>query len=144
MMFAAILGAVQIFRNPLVSPPPTTEATVIRSYPHDPSAFTQGLFFEPGGTLLESTGLYGESSIRRVELDSGRVINSNGGIKVGAGSGIGKEHRWVSTTGPYRLTRVLPIIKMATTGRTGHPHPIGYQHRRVNAISTCPRHQPND
>ena len=38
---------------------------------------TQGLF-EPGGTLLESTGLYGESSIRRVELDSGRVIKRLG------------------------------------------------------------------
>ena len=78
MMFAAFLGSVQIFRNPLVREPPTTEAKVIRSYPHDTSAFTQGLFFEPGGTLLESTGLYGESSIRRVELDSGRVIKRLG------------------------------------------------------------------
>ena len=51
---------------------------MIRSYPHDSTAFTQGLFFEPGGTLLESTGLYGESSIRRVELDSGRVIKRLG------------------------------------------------------------------
>jgi glutamine cyclotransferase len=78
MMFAAFLGSVQIFRNPLVREPPTTEAKVIRSYPHDSTAFTQGLFFEPGGTLLESTGLYGESSIRRVELDSGRVIKRLG------------------------------------------------------------------
>jgi len=46
---------------------------VIRSYPHDEAAFTQGLVFD-GGTLYESTGLYGESSLRRVDLEGGEVL----------------------------------------------------------------------
>lgn len=46
---------------------------VVRSYPHDPSAFTQGLFFS-GGSLFETTGLEGRSGIRRVELRTGRVL----------------------------------------------------------------------
>lgn len=41
--------------------------------PHDPDAFTQGLVAH-GGVLLESTGLYGESSVRRVEPATGRVL----------------------------------------------------------------------
>ena len=45
---------------------------VIRVYPHDPGAFTQGLLFLDG-KLYESTGLYGRSSIRRVDLTSGQV-----------------------------------------------------------------------
>ena len=40
---------------------------------HDPSAYTQGLFFY-GGVLYESTGQYGESSLRQVDLSSGRVL----------------------------------------------------------------------
>jgi glutamine cyclotransferase len=46
---------------------------VIASYPHDPAAFTQGLLVE-GGKLYESTGQYGESSLRLVELETGRVL----------------------------------------------------------------------
>ena len=46
---------------------------VLESYPHDPSAFTQGLVLS-GGVLYESTGLYGESSLRKVDLRTGRVI----------------------------------------------------------------------
>ena len=65
--------SVKVFWNQAAAPP-TSDASVIRSYPHDERAFTQGLFFERGGTLIESTGIYGESSIRRVELESGRVL----------------------------------------------------------------------
>lgn len=46
---------------------------VVAEYPHDPGAFTQGLFFSDN-VLYESTGLYGESSLRRVELETGRVL----------------------------------------------------------------------
>jgi len=46
---------------------------VVRSYPHDPDAFTQGLFFLDG-FLYEGTGLNGRSSIRKVELETGRVL----------------------------------------------------------------------
>jgi len=40
---------------------------VVKSYPHDPHAFTQGLVFN-GGKFLESTGLYEQSSLRETDL----------------------------------------------------------------------------
>ncbi len=46
---------------------------VLAVYPHDPAAFTQGLVWD-GGLLYESTGLYGKSSLRRVEPASGAVL----------------------------------------------------------------------
>ncbi len=49
---------------------------IVDTYPHDPEAFTQGLVFEDGH-LYESTGKYGESSLRRVELETGRVVQSH-------------------------------------------------------------------
>ncbi len=45
---------------------------VVAVYPHDPGAFTQGLAIDEG-QLYEGTGLYGESTIRRVDLATGRV-----------------------------------------------------------------------
>jgi len=53
--------------------PERLRVEVVRSYPHDRGAFTQGLVFEQGA-LYESTGLVGRSSLRQVELSSGRVI----------------------------------------------------------------------
>jgi glutamine cyclotransferase len=46
---------------------------VVRAYPHDRTAFTQGLVLHDG-KLLESTGLVGKSSLREVEVETGRVI----------------------------------------------------------------------
>lgn len=46
---------------------------VVNSYPHDADAFTQGLVFHEG-SLYESTGLNGKSSIRQVDLQTGQVI----------------------------------------------------------------------
>jgi glutaminyl-peptide cyclotransferase len=46
---------------------------VVKTYPHDPQAFTQGLIFKDG-FLYEGTGLKGRSSIRKVELASGKVL----------------------------------------------------------------------
>jgi len=48
---------------------------VIHAYPHDKTAFTEGLVFD-NGTLYESTGLYGASTLRRVELETGNVLQS--------------------------------------------------------------------
>jgi glutamine cyclotransferase len=57
----------------LLADTPVYEARVLARYPHDPSAFTQGLAFADGH-LYEGTGGYGESSLRRVELATGRVL----------------------------------------------------------------------
>ena len=46
---------------------------VVRAYPHDPGAFTEGLFYKDG-YLYEATGLEGRSSIRKVKLETGEVV----------------------------------------------------------------------
>lgn len=46
---------------------------IVRTYPHDPGAFTQGLIYRDG-YLYEGTGLHGRSSLRKVELETGRVL----------------------------------------------------------------------
>ncbi len=46
---------------------------VVNVYPHDPKAFTQGLAFDEGA-LYEGTGLLARSSLRRVELETGQVL----------------------------------------------------------------------
>lgn len=46
---------------------------VVKAYPHDPAAFTQGLLFH-GGVLYESTGMYGHSSLRKIDLATGKVL----------------------------------------------------------------------
>jgi glutamine cyclotransferase len=52
---------------------PVYDYTVLHTYPHDPKAFTEGLFYRDG-FLYESTGLAGQSSIRKVDLASGETI----------------------------------------------------------------------
>ncbi len=48
---------------------------IVRTYPHDPRAYTQGLVFIDGH-LYESTGLNGRSSLRMDDLSTGRVLQS--------------------------------------------------------------------
>ncbi|MBO0722132.1 MAG: glutaminyl-peptide cyclotransferase [Blastocatellia bacterium] len=52
---------------------PTFGYEVVNTYPHDPAAYTQGLVYQ-NGVLYESTGLNGQSSIRIVELQTGKVL----------------------------------------------------------------------
>ncbi|WP_185213149.1 glutaminyl-peptide cyclotransferase [Sphingobacterium mizutaii] len=59
----------------LVVPPAPKQYAfeVVSTYPHDQGAFTQGLFYE-NGTLFETTGQLGESTLRKVELATGKVL----------------------------------------------------------------------
>ncbi|WP_420448269.1 glutaminyl-peptide cyclotransferase [Candidatus Palauibacter sp.] len=51
---------------------PSIEYEILGTFPHDPAAYTQGLLFHEG-QLFESTGRYGESSVRRVDVPTGEV-----------------------------------------------------------------------
>ena len=87
LLLVAVLALFSLHCNPGVnSEPPTnkTEPTanavvpkygyqVVNIWPHDSNAFTQGLILMDG-KLLESTGQEGRSSLRRVELESGRIL----------------------------------------------------------------------
>ncbi len=60
-------------------PTPTTPVytySVVEAYPHDREAFTQGLIYEDG-ELYEGTGLNGRSDLRRVELETGKVVQEH-------------------------------------------------------------------
>ncbi|MCX8151008.1 MAG: glutaminyl-peptide cyclotransferase [Candidatus Bathyarchaeota archaeon] len=48
---------------------------IIQVYPHDKNAFTQGLIYSDG-FLYESTGLYGSSTLRKVDLETGNTVDS--------------------------------------------------------------------
>lgn len=54
-------------------PPVKLEYDIVATYPHDRAAFTQGLVYRDG-FLYESTGLNGRSSLRKVNLESGEVV----------------------------------------------------------------------
>jgi glutaminyl-peptide cyclotransferase len=61
--------------------------SVVKVYPHDPEAFTEGLFYAQG-TFYESTGLNGKSSVRQVALETGKVLRSRSIDKKYFGEGI--------------------------------------------------------
>jgi len=67
---AAVLSVCAQLRPP--SGPSLWTARIVAAYPHDPQAFTQGLLIHDG-ELYESTGQYGHSSVRRVDLTTGIV-----------------------------------------------------------------------
>jgi glutamine cyclotransferase len=80
--FFALLGAVLVFSclNFLGCSVPSNSDiipvytyNVVNTYPHDRDAFTQGLVFEDG-VLYEGTGRFGQSTLRRVELETGVVL----------------------------------------------------------------------
>ena len=71
---SAIFAALSTSKVP-TEEPPTVGFRLRNAYPHASGAFTQGLYYDSSSdTLIESTGLYGESSVRRVKLDNGRVL----------------------------------------------------------------------
>jgi len=61
-------------QHPTFNGVPIYNYKIVQTYPHDSSAFTQGLTFDDNGNLIESTGLNGESSLRRVNLINGQVL----------------------------------------------------------------------
>jgi glutaminyl-peptide cyclotransferase len=71
-LFAFLLG----FAAQAAAPaPPVYDYRVVATYPHDPGAFTQGLVYRDG-QFYESTGQIGQSTIRRVRIADGRVLQS--------------------------------------------------------------------
>ena len=60
--------------SPLISPE-LYHYKIVKTYPHDDQAFTQGLFYE-NNFFYEGTGLYGRSALRKTALESGAVLKS--------------------------------------------------------------------
>ena len=88
----------------------------VAAYSHDPDAFTQGLLVHDGA-LLESTGQYGASTLRRVDLESGRVLQMTPLSRTHFGEGIA-----VAGDNIYQLTwqnRLVLVYDVETLERTG-------------------------
>ncbi|MDE2883305.1 MAG: glutaminyl-peptide cyclotransferase [Acidobacteriota bacterium] len=101
---------------PEPTPPEVFGYRVVQEFPHDPRAFTQGLFFHDG-FLYESTGLRGESTLRRVDLETGEVLEQRELLPQFFGEGAAlagdfifqltweAEVGFVYTREPFRLVR---------------------------------------
>jgi len=79
-LFLAVMLAAGAAEPAWAGAPPQYGYAVVKAYPHDPGAFTQGLLWRDG-FLYESTGLHGRSSVRKVTLETGvpeqeRLIDS--------------------------------------------------------------------
>ncbi len=96
--------------TPTPGAPPYYTYRVIQTYPHDPAAFTQGLAFHQG-SLYEGTGLIGESTLRKVELESGAVLERLSLPTEQFGEGIAIYGDWV--------------IQLTLSSGTGYVYDVG-------------------
>ncbi len=95
---------------------------VVHVYPHDTSAYTEGLFYKDG-FLYESADQYGESTVRKVQLDTGKVLQLQHVPAQYFGEGIvAWKHRliqltWKSGTGfVYDLDSLKPLRQFSYPG----------------------------
>jgi glutaminyl-peptide cyclotransferase len=73
LVFVAVAATVVVQARAAV---PEYGAVIVKTYPHDPNAFTEGLLYLDG-FLFESTGRNGHSSIRKVVLETGAVVQEH-------------------------------------------------------------------
>lgn len=71
MLLASIFVSAAAFSSQ--NKPPTYRYRIAHTYPHDPKAFTQGLIYL-NGYLYERTGLEGQSTLRKVDLQTGKIL----------------------------------------------------------------------
>lgn len=89
---------------------------VVNTYPHDPKAFTQGLVYS-GGFLYEGTGLNGSSSIRKVALETGEVLQRVGLARAYFGEGIAVDgKRLVQLTWKNQVGFIYNLDSFEKTG----------------------------
>jgi glutamine cyclotransferase len=87
MRFAFLLLLAALLAAPAPAAVPVYGYRIVRAFPHDPTAFTEGLFYRDG-RLYESTGLNGRSFIREERLEDGKVLRSVPVDRIYFGEGI--------------------------------------------------------
>ena len=117
--------------------------SVVNSYPHDRGAFTQGLLYSDG-KLYESTGRFGLSTLREVELKTGRALRKNRLPAEDFGEGLalvnGQLLQLTWTTGhgyiwdldSFKLVDTMPLL-YPSPHESGQHHPWGlcYDQRQL-------------
>jgi glutamine cyclotransferase len=94
--------------SPVAAIPSTFGYRVVTEYPHDRRAFTQGLAYVDG-VMYEGTGLYGESTLRRVDLETGEVLQGSPSLET------------VSTSSPGRTASVSSSTASRSSSRKPSP-----------------------
>jgi glutamine cyclotransferase len=69
----SVVTLILLSNSPVNTEPVHYTYDIINVYPHNETAFTQGLVFEDG-VLYEGTGLYGHSTLRHLELETGKTL----------------------------------------------------------------------
>jgi glutaminyl-peptide cyclotransferase len=89
LLATGLAATLMLASQPNVNPGalPVHGYQVVRAYPHDVNAFTQGLQYVDG-FLYEGTGLNGRSSIRKVKLETGEVVQKRDIARAYFGEGI--------------------------------------------------------
>jgi glutamine cyclotransferase len=123
-LFSALLVAFAVSAAALPqavgAAPTAADYKILRSFPHDTGAWTEGLDFWRGD-FYESTGLYGRSSIRRVDLATGTVLQKRllPDNVFGEGMAIAKGRLFVITWKERRALVYNPF-SFARIGRYDH------------------------
>ncbi|MGM0487823.1 MAG: glutaminyl-peptide cyclotransferase [Planctomycetota bacterium] len=99
---------------------PTQGYVLVNSYPHARDAYCQGLVYH-GGFLYESTGGYGDSSLRKVKLETGKVVRERklDDRWFGEGIAIWKDHI-IQLTWKSRQAFVYDLETFQLQGRFGY------------------------
>ena len=110
----------------LTSSTPVYGYKIINTYPHDRSAFTQGLAYDQTcKCLYESTGLFGKSSVRKVELKTARVLKERKLAKKYFGEGLTlageKNNRLIQLTRRNGVAFIYNRKKLIKTGSFRYP-----------------------
>jgi len=104
-------------RGGAAAPLPVYTYQVVHAFPHDVGAFTQGLFYA-GGSLYESTGLQGQSSVRKLRLETGEVLRKADLPPDVFGEGITAwGERIIALTWQSQIGFVLDLQSFAVTQR---------------------------
>jgi glutamine cyclotransferase len=119
----ALMAAIGFFAAQRSAPPvPVYSYRVVRSYPHDRGAFTQGLLVRDG-VFYEGTGLNGRSGIRKVRIETGEVLQATPLPQEYFGEGITDwkgqlvQITWQSEVGfVYDLETFAPTKRWSYTG----------------------------
>lgn len=102
-------------------PPRQLEVEVLASFPHDPSASTEGLHYEGNGVLYESTGVEGQSTLRRVDLRTGVVLKAFALAADIAGDGLARTPRaLLQLTHRNKVALVYDPASLTVIGQFGY------------------------
>jgi glutaminyl-peptide cyclotransferase len=119
-ILAAALAA-SMFSSSTRAPIPEYGYEIVHIFPHDGTAFTEGLLYRDG-FLYESTGLPGRSSIRKVRLETGQVVQQRTVPRPYFGEGIvAQKNRLIQLTYTTQIGFIYDLDTLTLRGTFHYP-----------------------